>query len=165
MDGFWQNGVLLESMANAMQYLNNTRQIWSEDARDRRGKLLTGIWQWWTTPCGTWRAFCWLTALSLPLTIWDGRSTDTGTLYFQILRHGSLHNKPEPCVWECKCFIQKWFHRYGLAYTRIAEVTSRKEFLHTAAKVGCSTTNFNTFQNRNHCPPTFDSCLSFFAFF
>merc|ERR1719209_1235149 len=25
MDGFWQNGVVLESMANAMHYLNNTR--------------------------------------------------------------------------------------------------------------------------------------------
>ena len=25
MDGFWQNGVVLETMANCMHYLNNTR--------------------------------------------------------------------------------------------------------------------------------------------
>ena len=25
MDGFWQNGVALESMANSMEYMNNTR--------------------------------------------------------------------------------------------------------------------------------------------
>ena len=25
MDGFWQNGVALEAMANSMSYLNNTR--------------------------------------------------------------------------------------------------------------------------------------------
>ena len=25
MDGFWQNGVVLETMANCLHYLNNTR--------------------------------------------------------------------------------------------------------------------------------------------
>ena len=32
-----------------------------------------GILQWWATPCETWKAFCWLTVHSPPLTIWDGK--------------------------------------------------------------------------------------------
>ena len=27
MDGFWQNGVVLETMANCLHYLNNTRYL------------------------------------------------------------------------------------------------------------------------------------------
>merc|ERR1719234_2580360 len=79
MDGFWQNGVVLESMANAMQYLNNTRY----------------------------------------LTVVSNSLRDLESL---LLAYG-----PQPSFDD-----MGW---YGLAYTRIAEVTSRKGFLHTAAKI------------------------------
>ena len=66
-------------------------------------KSTLGILQWWATPCETWRAFCWLTVHSPPLTIWDGELILSIVLWYQLVSQSQyLSMLPEGRQSHCK---------------------------------------------------------------
>ena len=81
MDGFWQNGVVLETMANAMHYLNFTRQSKfgneQKTSDHRHFHLVLGTDQVFLGPFAAWTSCCLPMDHNHPLMTWPGMAWRT----------------------------------------------------------------------------------------
>ena len=84
MDGFWQNGVVLETMANAMDYLNFTRYSkFGNKRKNIRSQTLSlglhnlGTDQVFSGPFAAWTSCCLPMDHNHPLMTWPGMAWRT----------------------------------------------------------------------------------------